>query len=209
MTQDPVATQDEPLLTKERLGARIRALRKARGLTLAQLHPRCGVPVATLSKIELGQIAASYEKLLSIAHALQVDIGALFDPADAPAPEVGAPRPLVVHGRPDPARRFRGPSYDYQLLATDYPQRIMTPMDATIATREGSPGWGVSMRHAGQEYLLVRAGSLRLHFETGDTLDLAEGESAYFDSGVGHWYSATSDADAEVLIVMTETAQIG
>ena len=59
---------------------RLRAIRKAQGLTLKALSAQSGVALSTLSKIELGQISVSYEKLAAVARALAIDVGALFDP---------------------------------------------------------------------------------------------------------------------------------
>src|SRR5258706_11870221 len=64
-------------LDRARMGQRLRAIRKAQGLTLKALSVRSGVALSTLSKIELGQISVSYEKLAAVARSLAVDTGAL------------------------------------------------------------------------------------------------------------------------------------
>jgi mannose-6-phosphate isomerase-like protein (cupin superfamily) len=51
---------------------------------------------------------------------------------------------------------------------------------------------------------MVLAGRVRIRFESGEVLDLARQESAYFDSGVGHVYLSTGRGDAQVLVVMAE-----
>src|SRR4051794_24818102 len=65
------------------VGARLRELRKLQRLTLQALSQRSGVALSTLSKMELGQVSASYEKLAAVARALAVDVGQLFGPAAA------------------------------------------------------------------------------------------------------------------------------
>ena len=57
--------------------------------------------------------------------------------------------------------------------------------------------------HAGQEFLLVITGKLKVVFENGEILELEKDQGAYFDSSVGHVYLSTSRKEAEVLMVMT------
>lgn len=186
---------------RERMGARLRSIRKARHMTLKVLSQRCGVALSTLSKIELGQITVSYEKFGAVAHALEVDIAALFDPRADPSP--GATPPVAVRSTLADAPRYDEGHYDFRMLATDYPGRRMTPVHGTIAARSLAdfPDY---IRHTGQEFVMVLAGRVRIAFETGQTIDLARHESAYFDSGVGHVYLSTARGDAQVLVVMTE-----
>ena len=187
-------------LDRERVGERLRALRKAQGLTLKALSARSGVALSTLSKIELGQITVSYEKLAAAAHALDVDIAQLFD---ARAAAHGGRAQVVVRSTPEDAPRYDADNYDYLMLATDFPAKRMTPLLGTILARERSqfPDY---VRHAGQEFVMVLSGKVRILFETGETIELARRESAYFDSAVGHVYLSTGKGDAQVVVVMSE-----
>ena len=54
----------------DKTGAAIRRLRLARGWSLAQLGEASGVPVSTLSRVELGQNALNYDKLIRLCRAL-------------------------------------------------------------------------------------------------------------------------------------------
>jgi len=81
---------------RERVGARLRTIRKAQRLTLKVLSGRSGVALSTLSKIELGQISVSYEKFAAVARALDVDIAALFDPRTDSAPATGSATAAVA-----------------------------------------------------------------------------------------------------------------
>lgn len=60
------------------LGARIRARRQARGLTLAALALRCGLPAAALSQIETGKRDLRVSSLFRIAVALGVTMETLL-----------------------------------------------------------------------------------------------------------------------------------
>ncbi|MGN6659876.1 MAG: helix-turn-helix domain-containing protein, partial [Achromobacter mucicolens] len=65
------------------MGARLRAERKARKMTLQALSKASGIAVSTLSKAELGQIALSYEKFAALARALDIDMTRMFMLRDA------------------------------------------------------------------------------------------------------------------------------
>ena len=188
-------------LDRTHLGERLRAIRKTQGLTLKALSARSGVALSTLSKIELGQISVSYEKLAAVARALAVDIGALFDPRAGAVR--GAAQPVVVRSTLDTAPRYDGDNYDYRMLATEFPGKRMTPLHGTIVARDLAqfPDY---VRHPGQEFVLVLSGRVRIHFETGEAIELGRQESAYFDSGVGHAYLSTGKSDAQVVVVMSE-----
>ncbi len=188
-------------LDRARMGQRLRAIRKAQGLTLKALSVRSGVALSTLSKIELGQISVSYEKLAAVARSLAVDTGALFDPRAGAMP--GAAQPIVVRSTLDSAPSYDSENYGYRKLATEFPGKRMTPLHGTIVARDLAQ-FQDYIRHPGQEFVMVLSGRVRIHFETGEAIELARQESAYFDSGVGHAYVSTGKSDAQVVVVMSE-----
>jgi transcriptional regulator with XRE-family HTH domain len=190
-----------PALDRVGLGARLREARKTRGLTLKALSVRSGVALSTLSKMELGQVSVSYEKLAAVARALAVDIAQLFDPRARVAGATAAP--TVVRTTLDAAPRYDAEHYDYRMLATDYPAKRMTPLFGRIAARALSQ-FSDFIRHPGQEFVMVLSGAVRIQFESGETVLLKRLESAYFDSGIGHLYLSIGKADAQVLVVMAE-----
>ena len=188
-----------------RMGARLREIRKTRGLTLKALAARSGVALSTLSKVELGQISVSYEKFAASARALQIDVGQLCAPRARGAAARGARgSAVVVRSTLDAAPGYASPNYEYRMLATDFQGKRMTPVYGVVVARrpEEFPDF---IRHAGQEFVMVLAGSVRIEFETGEQIALARHESAYIDSGVGHMYLSTGRTQARVLVVMSES----
>ena len=61
------------------LGARLRAMRKARGRRLKQVADEAGLSVSLLSQIERGISSPSMRMLRQICHALDIDGATLFD----------------------------------------------------------------------------------------------------------------------------------
>jgi transcriptional regulator with XRE-family HTH domain len=187
------------MIDRKDMGKRLRSIRKAHKLTLKQLSARSGVALSTLSKMELAHVSISYEKFAAVAKALGVNISRLFDPNP---PEPAAPAPTFVKSSIAPAPGYVSDHYDYRMFAVDFPAKQMTPLHGRILARAIGefPDY---IRHPGQEFVLVLSGSLRICFETGESVRLSRAETAYFDSGVGHVYLSLSKADARVLIVMT------
>lgn len=191
-----------PLLDRAVVGQRLRQVRKTRQLTLKQLSEASGVPVSTLSKMELAQVSVSYEKLAAAARALNVDIALLLRAGGT----VAAPAPVtvVVDSLPTAAGYSTG-TYDYHPIAGDFPERRMTPAYARIIARERRQ-FDDFIRHPGQEFAVVLSGRVRIEFETGEAVSIGPQETAYFDSQVGHIYLSESDdgGDAHVMVVMTD-----
>ncbi len=75
--------------TSQSLGADLRALRKARGLTLAGLAEALGRSVGWLSQVERDLSEPSITDLRHIAAALDISVSMLFSHAPAPAEEAG------------------------------------------------------------------------------------------------------------------------
>lgn len=71
------------------LGADLRALRRARGLTLAELSGRLGRSVGWLSQVERDKSVPSITDLRRLAAHFGVPVSLLFGQAAAPADEIG------------------------------------------------------------------------------------------------------------------------
>lgn len=80
--------QDHPD-TLPTLGADLRALRKARGLTLSDLSDRLGRSVGWLSQVERDMSAPSVTDLRHLAAVFDVPVSLLFGQAPAPVGEAG------------------------------------------------------------------------------------------------------------------------
>lgn len=86
--QDNIAARDDDLTTVlTAVGPRLRALRRQRGATLAQLSATTSISVSTLSRLESGQRRPTLELLLPLARAHGVPLDDLVG-----APPTGDPR---------------------------------------------------------------------------------------------------------------------
>lgn len=69
---------------KHVFGQRIRAIRKAKGLSQRELAERLGRTTEAVSQLERGLYLPSYETLEGLAEALAIPVGDLFGAEDAP-----------------------------------------------------------------------------------------------------------------------------
>jgi transcriptional regulator with XRE-family HTH domain len=183
---------------KARLGRSLRAIRARMDLTLAEVAERTGVSVATLSKIENGQLSPTYDKLVQLCEGLGLDISAFFrEPERATAPGVTARRSITRRGE---GLLVRTPNYDYRYLCADLANKGMVPILITIRARSLVQFSALS-RHSGEEFVHVLRGRIEVHTEHYAPLTLERGESIYLDSTMGHAFLTTGRSSAQVLNV--------
>jgi transcriptional regulator with XRE-family HTH domain len=177
------------------LGARVRALRKERDWTLEQAAKQAGLARSTLSKIENGQMSPTYEALKKLAVGLEISVPQLFTP----------PQQEKINGRMAVTRSGEGQNhatvtYEHDLLAENLTRKKMLPYRARVRARnmEEFDGW---VRHDGEEFLYVLTGVVRLYTEFYEPVEMRRGDSAYYDSTMGHNVISLSEEDATILWV--------
>ncbi|MCF3933392.1 XRE family transcriptional regulator [Acuticoccus sp. M5D2P5] len=176
-----------------RLGAMVRHLRRSYNLTLQQAGERSGLAPSTISKIENGHISPTYDNILRLAAGLGIDVAELF----APQPEIARTGRRAVT-RSGEGVHHPTPQYDYEMLATELSKKRFTPLRATIHARSPKE-FKQLIAHRGEEFFYVLSGSVELHTEHYEPTLLNPGDSAYFDSTMGHALCSVSEEDAVVL----------
>ncbi|MBI4227875.1 MAG: helix-turn-helix transcriptional regulator [Candidatus Omnitrophica bacterium] len=178
------------------IGARIRSLRKARGLSLEGLAAHSGVALATLSRLENGKAGGTLTTHQKIAEGLRSSLADLYRDLDAPE----APPAPVIPARRD-AERFQ---YDEKasaiLLATQVSRKRMLPQLLTLhpkgrtALEHAPPGterWVFGLRGAVE----VQVGAERYRVPAGHSL--------YFKADQPHRFRNLGRAVAKCLSVTT------
>lgn len=164
------------------VGPHLRALRRQRETTLADVSTRTGISVSTLSRLESGDRRPTLELLLPLARAYDVTLDELVD-----APPTGDPRihlrPVTHHGMTMlPLTRRSGGIQAYKLVIS-------------AGRRSGEPQL---QTHEGYEWVYVLGGRLRLLLAEHD-LVLSPGEAAEFDTRTPHWFGAADEQAVEFL----------
>src|ERR1700722_119975 len=80
-------TGDLDALTPESLGARLRELRTAQGVSLRALAIRLGISPSAVSQIERGVMRPSVSRLIAYVGAIGVPLSAVFETGTEKAPE--------------------------------------------------------------------------------------------------------------------------
>ncbi|WP_063045315.1 helix-turn-helix domain-containing protein [Nocardia pseudovaccinii] len=166
------------------VGPRLRALRRDRGITLADLAAATGVSESTLSRLESGQRRATLELLLPLARTYDIPLDDLVG-----APRTGDPR---IHLKPIrrsgmifvPLSRRPGGIQAFKMIIPAQPE----PLEPTPQTHEGF------------EWLYVLNGRLRLVLGERD-MTLRPGEAAEFDTSLPHWLGSADGGVVELLIL--------
>lgn len=164
------------------VGPRLRALRRQRETTLADLATTTGISVSTLSRLESGARRPTLELLLPLARAHGVTLDELVG-----APPTGDPRvhlrPVTRHGMTTvPLTRRVGGIQAYKL--------VLRPAEHP---KEPTP-----QAHEGYDWLYVLDGRLRLVLGEHD-LVLVPGEAAEFDTRTPHWFGPAGPEPVELL----------
>lgn len=164
------------------VGPRLRALRKRRATTLAQLAAATGISVSTLSRLESGRRRPNLELLLPLARAHGVPLDELVG-----APMTGDPR---VHIRP-----FTRHGVTFVPL-TRRPGGIQA-YKHIIPLSKGKSDPDLKT-HEGYEWLYVLDGELKLLLGEQEFV-LVPGEVAEFDTRLPHWFGPAGDRPVELL----------
>lgn len=196
---DASADKAETTENRRRIGARIKTLREARGLTLQGLADRSGVAISTISKIERGLMAPTYDRFSGLARGLGVEVPDLFS-KDGGAFQTGT----VAVARADDCHPFETEDYTFELMFPDVHGKTMQPMCTTLRPLHQMPVKHL-VSHPGEELLTVLSGRVIVMLEGRDDVILGPGDSLYFDSGRRHLYAAAGDEGARILVVCAQS----
>lgn len=167
------------------LGDRLRAARRDRGWTLAELASRASISASTLSRLESGKRQASLELLLPLTRELGIRVDDLLAPP----------------GRDPRVRR----------TVVRQPGRVIAPLTAENSaalaykiTMEAGAELPEPRVHDGSDWIYVLSGRLRLLL--GDQeLTLGAGEAAEFDTRTPHAMAAAGDRPVEIISIFSES----
>lgn len=180
---------------EQRIGPRLREIRRSLDYTLAVVSQRTGVSISNLSKIENDQISPSFDIMKRICDGLEISIEDFVRPG----------KKSQVSGRKTSTRagegvHFTSGQYDYMAHAGEISHKGMIPLEMVVRARSVAEfdHWS---RHRGEEFAYVLSGEIEIHTEYYAPFRLKAGESAYFDSSMRHLYLSCGPEDARVLSV--------
>jgi transcriptional regulator with XRE-family HTH domain len=176
-----------------RLGERVRALRRERGLTLEMLAEQSGVSRAMISKLERGEKNPTLVVAAKVAEGLGMNLSRLVG--------VEEKRKVVVVPR---GRRMtmRDPEtgFERQLLSPSLGGGGVEFMRNVVP--EGSTSGELPPHRRGvEEYVVVERGRLRAVLG-GEEYVLEEGDAAYFEADVAHRFDNAGVGECSYYLVI-------
>jgi len=167
------------------IGARLRELREASGISLGDLAAEARIGKGTLSELETGHRNPTLDTLFAVTTALGVALSAALPPGETRA--AGA---VAVSGEAIEAvlvDRF------IDIAATTELYRVIVAAGRRQDSAAHAPGV--------TEHWIVYAGVLELG-PIGETVRLGAGESTTFTGDVPHSYRAGGDADVTATLLV-------
>ena len=178
------------------IGARVRALREAHGLSLRDLAERCGVSAPMLSQVERGETSPTLAVAARIALGLDLSLSQLLR-----LDEQGAV--TVVH----PGQRRRGGGgrgHRFEVLTADRPGQRAELSRHTLAPGASTGGPDDPPMHepGSRETALVEDGELVLVCD-GQRHALKDGDCVTFDADLPHHFENPGPGAAAFLAVVS------
>jgi transcriptional regulator with XRE-family HTH domain len=180
---------------RESFGEKIRKLRKKREWTLEALAERSGISFSTISKAERGIISLTYDNILKLAFAFGVDMSQLLSDTDDDDLSY-----LVTLERKDKSKKIENEYYVMNMLCSARAKKRMVPVYAIIKAHSVEE-FKKYISHPGEEFVYVLEGELTFQIEGQEPRFLEPGDCLYFDSGLGHAYLSTGEAETRLLVV--------
>jgi transcriptional regulator with XRE-family HTH domain len=176
-----------------RLGERIRALRRERGLTLEVLGGRSGVSRAMISKLERGEKNPTLVVAAKVAEGLGVSLSQLVGVEERrEVVVVPRERRMVVR---DPETGF-----ERQLLSPSFGGRGIEFIK-NVVPGGSSSGEFPPHRRGVEEYVVVERGRLRAILG-GEEYLLEEGDALYFEADVPHRFDNAGEEVCSYYLVI-------
>lgn len=192
MAQPEGLTTSPAELATAELGARIRRLRKEKGMSLQDLALASNVSVGMLSQVERGLSNPSVRIMTSIRRALDADMGDIF--GEEPR---GPADPTFVHRRQSrPRLQFAQLSKELLSAGNGHNLQFMI-----LHIEPGGSSGDTTLSYPAEKGGLVLSGALLLRVGEEEAL-LREGDSFVFDSAIPHGFRNPGGAEARVLWII-------
>lgn len=177
------------------LGARIRKLRKEKGLTLVEVAEKTGVAQATLSRIETGTMLGTVESHERIAEVIGVGLAELYAGVDRRYDQIShltkeAERKVVHHGK----------NTQIELLTSESSKKKITPLLITL--QAGASTASEQNERGVEKFLYLLDGEVKVKVDREEYL-LKAGETLYFDASLPHQITNEKQKPVRVLAAVS------
>ncbi len=179
------------------VGERIKALREAQDMTLAQVAKLTGIDEERLGAYEEGRAVPSIGVVIQLSRVLGSKMEGLLHGGGTVSEHLTICRSGESHGG---EQGDTEQSYAYSSLTR--PGTAGHRMEPFLLTFDPKTAPGVPIAHDGQEFVYVAEGAVELFYD-GRTYKLEQGDSAYLDSARPHTFHGLGERIAKMLAVVS------
>jgi transcriptional regulator with XRE-family HTH domain len=176
--------------TSPKIGAILRAQRKARGLTLESISIATDMTKGFISEVERDKASPSVASLLRLCDALGIEIGSLFTSVDS----------AVIRSDERPPIKFGGIDIQDYLLTPK--NAAMTQAIISIMAPGGTGGKELYCVQCDEEFVFVLKGSVTISIEDEETV-LMKHDAMTFDPRRPHTFRNSSKSKPAEVLFMT------
>lgn len=183
-------------VSAERLGSRVKELRRERGLTLEALAGRSGISRAMISKIERGEKNPTLVVAAKIAEGFGLTLSQVVGMEER--------REVVVVPR-EGRMIMRDPEtgFERQLLSPTFGRRAVELVRNVVP--EGSTSGGFPPHKRGvEEYMVVEKGKLKAILDEEEYI-LEEGDAIYFEADIPHRFDNAGEGECSYYVVISSS----
>lgn len=175
------------------IGKELRALRRRKGLGLAQVAEATNISKSFLSLVEVGKSDITFGRLMRLVDFYGISVTDLV-----PGEREGGL--ISVLRRDDHKVMTFGSEGIKDVFLTRDTKRSMLPI---IADFEPGAKNAEPAEHEGEEFAYVLEGRIAVHFDGAEPIVLDEGDSLYFVAEIPHVYENPANEPARVFLVVT------
>ena len=180
------------------LGARMRQLRKQKGLTLVEIAEKTGVAQATLSRIETGVMIGTIESHAKIAEVIGVGLPELYQDMDDRSSK-------TAHVKDEDHKKAAVHSKNVKvtLLTQQVGSKKISPVLIELAG--GAETEKEKKERGVEKFLWVQEGSVKIKLDK-EEFDLKSGDTLYFDASFSHVIVNEAAKPAKVFVAISPAA---
>jgi transcriptional regulator with XRE-family HTH domain len=179
------------------IGARVKALREASGLSLRDLAALSGVSAPMLSQVERGETSPTLTVAARIAAGLDLRLSQLLRLDEGGAVTIVGPKERQRGGNARRGHRFEVLTAAQPGQRAELSRHTLAPGGAT-----GAPDDPPMHEPGSRETALVEQGAVTLVCD-GQRYELSEGDCVTFDADLPHHFENHGSADAAFLAVVS------
>lgn len=178
-----------------KFGKRLKALRKERKMTLAELSRKSGVQIATLSRMESNIMTGTLDSHVRICKALGISLADFYAEIESASKTASVAR---VKKEAEPPLRTRKSTLE--MLTTGASRKKMMPL--LLKIRKGGKTHSEKNKVGTEQFVYVFGGKVIAKVGK-EIYKLSKGDSMYFDASLPHALYNNGKSEARLLSVLS------